>query len=204
MITTDLLIASGVTPTLAKVFAGPLASACRRFDIESRERVSMFLAQALHESAHLTSTEENLYYTTPERIRAVFPSTVKSMEQARELTRRPQALANRVYAGRLGNGDEAGGDGWRFRGRGIFHLTGRTNYIYAGREVGFGYERNPELVALPEHACLTAASFWQSRGCNALADMGDLAGVTRKVNGPAMLGGKERAALYLDVLEALA
>jgi putative chitinase len=204
LITTASLIASGVGPTQAKLFEDPLAEACRRFGIEGPKRTAAFLSQALHESANLTRMEENLFYSTPERIRQVFPGRVKTLDDARTLTRNPQALANRVYSGRLGNGDELSGQGWKYRGRGIFQLTGWTNYDMATREIGIDYVNNPDMVAMPIHACLTAANFWVSRGCNELADMGDMASITKRINGPAMLGMNERAAIYLEVLEALA
>jgi putative chitinase len=170
LITAASLIASGVGPTQAKLFEDPLAEACRRFGIDGPKRTAAFLAQALHESENLTRMEENLFYSTPERIRQVFPSRVKTLDDAKTLTRNPQALANRVYAGRLGNGDEQSGEGWKYRGRGIFQLTGKTNYDMASRELGIDYGNNPDLVAMPVHACLTAANFWVSRGCNEFSD----------------------------------
>ena len=202
-ITIPLLIACGINPTQAKAFAQHLDDACRRFGITTENRVTGFLSQAMHESTNFTRMEENLYYSTPERIRQVFPSRVKSMAEANALARNPQALANRVYADRLGNGNEASGDGWLYRGRGIFQLTGKANYLAATSDLDVDYVSKPELVAVPEHACMTAANFWADNGCNELADHGDIGGVTARINGTARLGLSERTHLYAQVMEAI-
>jgi putative chitinase len=195
--TPKALIAMGVSPTQAKIFAEPLRLACIAFGIDSRVRQAAFLSQAGHESANFTRLEENLFYSTPERIRQVFPSRVKSMADAATLTRKPEALANRVYSDRLGNGDEASGDGWRFRGRGLFQLTGRANYRDAG------YEDRPEAVAQPIDACRTAAWFFVARGCLPHADNSNIEAITRIVNGPAMLGLAERKQDFEEAMRGL-
>lgn len=199
----ERLIAAGVPPTQAKLFAAPLAEVFDAYAISTPQRQAAFLAQALHESGGFAVLEENLYYTRPDRIRAVFPSRVPTVADAVPLTKNPQALANRVYAGRLGNGNEASGDGWRYRGRGIFQLTGRDNYARCGLDLGEPYEVRPELVALPAHAAMTAGWYWDKNDLNRLADRGDIDGITRAINGPAMLGRAERAEAYAEALEAL-
>ena len=187
MITAAALIASGIASTQARLFAAPLAAAASQFQINTPARISAFIAQCRVESAQMTTLEEGLFYTTPERIRAIFPSRVKSLHQASLLARNPKGLANTVYADRLGNGDEASGDGWRFRGRGLKQLTGRTNYTAAARGLGRPYVTEPDLVAMPGDACLTAAWYWREAGCNALADSAQWDAITRAVNGPGML-----------------
>jgi putative chitinase len=187
LITVQRLIAAGVPPTQARQFAESLAAACARFDITTPARVAGFVAQCRVESADFTRLEENLHYTTPERIRSVFPSRVPSLADAARLVRNPQALANRVYQSRLGNGPEASGDGWRYRGRGIVQLTGRANYADAAEALARPYVEQPELVALPADACLTAAWYWHSRKLSILADSAQWDAITRAVNGPAML-----------------
>lgn len=201
----ERLIAAGVNPTQAKAFAEPLKAAMALFDISTDTRVAAFLAQAMIESQRFTRLEENLFYTTPARIDAVF-SAVKSIEEATLYVRNPQRLANKVYANRNGNGDEASGDGWAFRGRGLFQLTGRANYKAASEGVGMGavYLHKPSLVAEPSDACLTAAWYWQSRGCNQLIDAGNFDTTTRLINGPAMLHKHERAAAFHHNLTAFA
>lgn len=202
MITIASLIAAGIAPTQARTFAEPLALACQRFGIDTPQRMAAFVAQCRVESVGFSRLEEGLFYTTPERIRAVFPSRVPNLAAAGRLARNPQALANCVYAGRLGNGDEASGDGWKFRGRGLIQLTGRDNYAAASAGCGKLYLERPDLVAQPEDACLTAAWFWASAGLNALADTRNWDGITRRVNGPAMLHAAERRAYSDEALGA--
>jgi putative chitinase len=201
----ERLIAAGVNPTQAKAFAEPLKAAMALFDISTDARIAAFLAQAMIESQSFTRLEENLFYTTPARIDAVF-SAVKSIEEATLYVRNPQRLANKVYANRNGNGDEASGDGWIFRGRGLFQLTGRANYKAASEGVGMGavYLHKPSLVSEPSDAALTAAWYWSSRGCNQLIDADNFDATTRLINGPAMLHKHERAAAFHHNLSAFA
>ena len=198
MLNIQTLIAAGIGPTAARAFADPLQAACQANGINTRARLAAFIAQASHESAGFTRLEENLFYTTPERIRAVFPTRVPSLADAAKLARNPQALANRVYSERLGNGDEASGDGWRFRGRGLFQLTGRQNYTLQGAHT------DPDAVALPPGAAMTAARFWREQGLNELADSSQIDVITRRINGPAMLGQAERRSLFTHALQAFA
>lgn len=202
MISFSTLVAAGIAPTQARVFAGPLADACARFGIDTPVRVAGFVAQCRVESANFTTLEESLYYTSPERIRKIFPSRVPDLEVAARLARNPKAMANRVYAGRLGNGDEASGDGWRFRGRGLKQLTGRYNYTQAALALGQPYVERPDLVAEPGGACLTAAWFWSQHGCNTFADSSQWDAITRVVNGPGMLQAFERRQYSNDGVRA--
>ena len=196
------LIACGLQPTQARAFAEPLSAACARFGIDTPRRVAGLIGQCMVESAGFTALEENLRYR-PEALVRVFGNRVKG--DAFALAERgPQAIANRVYANRLGNGNEASGDGWRYRGRGLIQITGRDNYAAAAAACGKLYLERPDLVAQPEDACLTAAWFWSSAGLNTLADIGDWTSITRRVNGPAMLHAPERKAATLAALEALA
>lgn len=195
------LIAGGVPVTQARTFADPLKAAMALFDISTPERQAAFIAQAMIESQRFTKLEENLRYTTPERIRQVWPSRFKSAADATSYARNPQALANRVYALRNGNGDEASGDGWRYRGRGIFQITGRANYLRVSNGVGLGpvYIHKPELVSQPSDACMTAAYYWQSNGCNQMVDQGAFDATTKLINGPAMLHKNERNMAFLEM-----
>lgn len=198
------LIDAGVHPTQAKAFAEPLSAACALFAIDSPVRIAAFLSQAVHESRGLTQLEENLNYSTPERVRQMFPTRVPSLAEAAKLCRNPRALANRVYSQRLGNGDEASGDGWRFRGRGLFQLTGRHNYADAALELTRPYINNPDLVAEPSDACLTAAWYWHCNKLNLLADASNIKGITWAINGPALAGLGERQQLFDRAVQAFA
>ncbi len=144
--------------------------------------------------------EENLNYKDPERLDAIF-SLVKGVDDARALIQiGPMAIANRVYANRLGNGNEKSGDGWRYRGSGYKQLTGRTNYRDIGGIVEMDLEGNPDRARKPLAAAQIAFAFWDARQCSALADRGDVEGVTAKINGPAKLGLTERRAATLKAL----
>ncbi len=174
-------------------FAGHLADLLPQFGLTSRERLAAFLGQCHIESAGFRRLSENLLYTSPKRLVAVWPSRFRGgVAVAMPFVRNPERLANHVYAGRLGNGPATTGDGWRFRGRGLKQLTGRTNYRRAAQALGRPYEEQPELVALPADAVRTAGWFWSDNGCNALADRGEIDAITRRVNGPAMLQAEAR------------
>ena len=184
-------------------FNKALDKACTRLGIIGKRKAA-FLAHCSVESSGFTRLQENLFYTTPERIIQVFPSRVKSLAAAKLLTRNPQALANTVYAGKLGNGSISSGDGWRYAGKGLFQLTGRDNYAEASKALGEPYVEKPELLLEPEHAALTAAWFWTKTGCNEAIDRGDFASTTRRINGPAQLHAAERLAAYQDFLTSIA
>jgi putative chitinase len=201
MVTIAQLVAAGISPTAARRFVEPLNAALDRFEITSRTQVAAFIAQASHESMGFTRLEENLYYTSAERVRKIFSGRVHDMETAARLCRNPRALADHVYANRLGNGDAASGEGWKYRGRGLFQLTGFANYYAAGAALGRPYKAEPDLVAEPIDACLTAAWYWQMRGLNKMADIDE---ITRAINGPAMAGASDRRQLYEEAARALA
>lgn len=205
MITVATLIACGVPPTQARQFAAPLAAACDRFDIVKPARVAGFVAQCRVESADFMVLEENLRYRSPERLLRVFPSRVTSLSDAAHLVNLgTEAIANRVYAGKIGNGSEASGDGWRYRGRGLKQLTGRDNYADAEAALGRPYLEQPDLVREPVDACLTAAWFWHTAKCNVLADSAQWAAITRAINGPAMLQADLRQQYAEEALQVLA
>lgn len=146
-------------------------------------RLAHFLAQLAHESGGFTRLVENLNYSA-DGLRRTWPSRFDLATAAR-FARNPEAIANRVYADRLGNGDEASGDGWRYRGRGFIQLTGKANYADYSQRL-FGDDRlvrDPDLAATPEVAMRLAVAYWQAKGLNALADQDDLNGITRKING---------------------
>lgn len=196
------LIEAGIPPQIARQFSSPLKATMALNAIDTPEKKAAFIAQCCIESANFTRLEENLTYTTPERLMKVWPSRFKTIQQALPYTRNAKALANLVYANRNGNGDETSGDGWKYRGRGLFQLTGRANYKAASEGSGMGpvYVHKPELVAEPDDACLTACWFWRSRGCNELMAQDKFDDTTRLINGPAMLHAKERREKYHELL----
>jgi len=188
--TPDQLIACGIAPTQARTFAGPFAAACDRFDITTAARQAAFIGQCMVESGCFVHTEENLYYTHPEHIAEVWPGLFRTAADAAPYARNPARLGSHVYAGRNGNGDEASGDGYRYRGRGLIQLTGREEYADASADLGHDYLGSPDDAARVPDACLTAAWYWHVHKLNVLADAGAVDEITRAVNGVAM---RERA-----------
>lgn len=204
MITVQTLIAAGIAPTQGRQWADPLAAAADDYGINTPARQAAWVSQCAHESAGFTTLEESLYYRTAERIRQIWPTRVPSLADAATLCGRPQALANRVYAGRNGNGDEASGDGWRYRGRGLLQLTGRANYAAAAAALGQPYVEQPDLLLQPQHAALTAAWFFVRAKGNDLADASNIVELTRAINGPALLGLRDRQQLFDEAVRAFA
>lgn len=145
-------------------------------------RMEHLLAQIGHESAGLSVLEENLHYSVG-RLCAVWPTRFADRKAAEPFAGDPERLANAVYGGRMGNGDAASGDGWRFRGRGYIQITGRQAYRASGRYAGLDLEARPELAAVPEHALAVACGYWQWRGLNAFCDRDDIVALTRRING---------------------
>jgi putative chitinase len=202
MIQIASLVAAGIGPTQARLFEAPLQAACARFEIDTPLREAAFVAQCAHESQLFTSLEEGLYYRNPERICAIFHGSVPTVALAQTLACNPKLLANHVYANRNGNHDEASGDGWRYRGRGLIQLTGRANYARAAAALDRDYVGDPDLVLQPLDACLSAGWFWQACKLNALADAKRIDDITRAINGAAMAGAKERRDLFDAALAA--
>ncbi len=186
----------------------PLSLAMREFSINSPQRMAAFLAQIAHESRELNRLEENLNYTA-KRLCQVWPKRFPTLEAGEPYANSPEKLANRVYAGRLGNGNEKSGDGWRFRGRGLIQLTGRSNYAAARRALGVDLIKSPFRLAEPGTAARSAAWFWSSRGLNELADHqpgdddeADFRRIGTIINGGTM-GMAERANYWASAREAL-
>lgn len=157
-----------------------------------------FLAQVLHESAMLERLEEGLSYSA-ERLCAVWPRRFASLEAARPFARNPQALANRVYGGRMGNVDPD--DGWKYRGRGLIQCTGRANYGLVESITGLPVLDQPELLAQPLEALQSAIAWWERAISDAI--LGDVERVSRAVNG-GTAGLPDRIALTERAGEALA
>jgi putative chitinase len=153
-----------------------------RFDISNPARQAAFIGQASHESGNFKTLNENLNYRA-ETLMRVWPKRFPTLEFAKQYEKNPKKIANSVYSNRMGNRDEASGDGFRFRGRGLFQLTGHSNYFHAGKALGEDFVMNPDLVATPRYATLTAAFFWQTHKLNDYADARDYVTMTKKING---------------------
>ena len=142
-----------------------------RYEITSVDRVAAFLAQCGHESADFTILQENLKYTA-EQLHRVWPSRFPTVESAQPYNRNAEAIANKVYSGRMGNGDEASGEGWLYRGRGAIQLTGKSNYTAFANHIGQSLEQAVAYTETLAGAVESAAFFWHRNGLNALDDFG--------------------------------
>lgn len=169
--------------------------------IDTSARVRAFLAQVGHESAQLNLVEENLNYSA-QALRKVFPKYFRTPQEASSYAHHPERIANRVYAGRMGNGSEASGDGWKYRGRGLIQITGRDNYVSMSALMGKDLTVWPDALLMPLDACRSAALWWKAHGLNALADRLSGAGerkifgaITKCVNG-GLSGLEDRWAIY--------
>jgi putative chitinase len=175
----------------AERWHSPLLEAFIRFGINTARRQAHFLAQVAHESQGFNAFEENLYYS-PKGLLKIFPRYFTE-DEAAVYAFQPTRIANRVYGGRLGNGPEASGDGWTYRGKGLIQLTGRANYRAAGKALGVDLEALPAAASEPRIAALVAAWFWSSRftwdaarpirGLNYWADRDALERITKAING---------------------
>ena len=143
-------------------------------------RLSHWLGQMAHESGGFQKLVENLNYTTADTIARVWPTRFTKASAA-TLVRNPEGLANSVYSGRMGNIQP--GDGWRYRGRGLVHLTGRENYQRAQTATGIALVANPDLAADPEIAVRLAVWYWNSKNLNLLADVDNGTALTKRING---------------------
>lgn len=187
-------------------YAKALGFAMMRYNINNPNRTRAFLAQIGHESGQLSAVVENLNYSV-KALRSVFGKYFKTDAEAEQYARKPEAIANVVYANRLGNGDTASGEGWKYRGRGLIQLTGKANYDKATNEMyalpmGVDFVDEPDLLATPDYAAQSAAWFWETNGLNALADQlggADYAdifkAITKRING-GYNGLADRVKLY--------
>jgi putative chitinase len=153
-----------------------------RFNIVTNNQKAMFIGQCSHECGNFRLLEENLNYKAATLMK-LWPRRFPNMEKANEYAGNPKKIANSVYSSRMGNRDEASGDGYRFRGRGCIQLTGHANYFHAGQALGVDLVMDPDSVATPKFAALTAGWFWSTHNLNAPADALDYTKVTKIING---------------------
>lgn len=190
---------------LAKLHIGEqwvdaLNATFERFDISTPVRQASFIGQCGHECGNFKILEENLMYRA-EALQKLWPKRFDSAK-AQMCARNPKLIANTVYSSRMGNRDEASGDGYRFRGRGCIQLTGHANYFHAGQALGVDFVMEPELVATPMYAALTAGWFWNTHKLNQFADVRDFKTMTKKING-GFIGLDDRIRHISHALEVL-
>ena len=152
------------------------------YGINTPQRVAHFIAQCAHESGNFRFIRENLNYSA-KGLMGTFKKYFPTEALATQYQRQPERIANRVYASRMGNGDEASGDGWRYCGRGLIQLTGKDNYTFFAGSLGIPVEEAAEYLATFEGAAQSACFFWEQNNLNRFADANDVKGLTRAING---------------------
>jgi putative chitinase len=167
----------------AQQYLPHLNEALLAFEIGTLLRAAAFIAQTAHESAQYNRLLESLIYSKAAGLMATWPSRFPDEESALPYVRNEEKLANYVYANRMGNGDGASGDGFRYRGRGVIQLTGKDNYRAAGQALGLDLVGEPELAQTPEVAFKVAGLYWKSNKLNELADVPDFRAITQRING---------------------
>ena len=160
----------------------PLNKTFEKYEINTPLRQAAFIGQCGHESNSFKTLEENLNYSA-KGLMATWPSRFHEMDIAEKFERNPEKIANKVYGGRADLGNTEDGDGWRFHGRGVIQLTGRSNYTVCGDALGQSFTTEPSLLLDPEWACMSAGWFWNKKNLNALADSEDWTTMTKRING---------------------
>jgi putative chitinase len=176
------------------------------YEINTPKRIAAFLAQCGHESGGWTVFQENLNYSA-EGLNKIFKKYFPTIESAQPYASKPEMIANRVYSSRMGNGDEASGDGWKYRGRGPIQLTGKANYTQFAKEMFEDWEgvvNEPDWVNEDkDFALMSAIWFWNKNGLNVLADKEDLLTMTKRINGGTN-GLDDRIKHYKEAIALLA
>ena len=187
-----------------------IVATCQEFEINTPQRIASFLAQTSHESGGYTMLTENLFYKAPTLAAcwpnrfAVLGADKKPIKDngklvptavANSIAGKPELIANLVYSSRMGNGPAESGDGWAYRGRGLKQLTGKFNYTKCSEGLGVDLVTNPDLLLEPIYAARSAGWFYKTNNLAAFADVGDIKGMTKKING-GFIGLEQRQALY--------
>jgi putative chitinase len=170
------------------------------YNINTPQRVAAFVAQCAHESANFTILHENLNYRAATLTKVwprLFPADI-----AAQYAGQPERIANRAYAGRMGNGPEESGDGFKYCGRGLIQLTGHDNYQAFADSLEMSIDDVPEYLATFEGAAQSACWFWETNNLNQWADKGDILTLTKRING-GVLGLEDRTKHYNDNLQIL-
>ena len=171
------------------------------YGINTPARVAAFVAQCAHESGNFRLLKENLNYRA-ESLMKVWPSRFPNMDIARQYAMQPEKIANKVYSSRMGNGDEASGDGWKYAGKGLIQLTGKDNYSWFAASIETPLDEIPEYLQTFEGAVQSACWFWETNNLNQWADAGDILTLTKRING-GTIGLDDRIKHYKHALEVL-
>lgn len=216
-VTVQNIVAAGVKQATAEKWVDAVASACKEFHINTPQRIAGFLSQCAHESGGFERLQENLNYSAdgmagiwPRRFAVLGPDGKPVKKDGKNqpnkfalaLHRKPEMIANVVYASRMGNGPTESGEGWKFRGRGLKQLTGKDNHRACSAGLGVDLVENPDLLLEPVYAARSAAWFWATNKCNTFADAGDIEGLTKRING-GLIGIEDRKKRYASAMRSL-
>ena len=193
----NALTALGIDPKWEE----PLQVTFDKYDINTPKRQAAFIGQCAHESGNFKTLEENLHYKA-ESLMKVWPSRFTDKTVADAYANNPEKIANKVYGGRMGNGTEETGDGWKYHGRGLIQLTGKENYERCGASLNVDLVNNPTYLLDPKYATLSAGWFWNKKGLNELADQQEHGQITKRING-GTLGLDDRIAKTTKAAQAL-
>lgn len=202
MITLEILKAVNPKTKVATLekFVEPLNQVVEHYEINTPERMAAFIAQLSHESGGFNYIKENLNYSA-KGLMTTFKKYFPTEELAKQYERKPEKIANRVYANRMGNGPESSGDGWKFCGRGLIQLTGKDNYTRFSAAIEMDIDDCVAYLETPEGACSSAGWFWHSNKLNTFCDRGDFVGLTKRING-GTIGLQDRKHHYEVALAA--
>lgn len=166
----------------AATLTAALNAVLPKYEINTPNRIAAFMAQCGHESVDFTTLKENLNYGA-KGLRGTWPKRFPDDATAAKYERKPEMIANKVYSDRMGNGPEASGDGWKYRGRGAIQLTGHDNYAAFAKDIGKTIDEAIVYLETLEGAIESACWFWKKNGLNAVADAKDMKLATKKING---------------------
>ena len=172
-----------------------------KYGIDQPHRIAAFLAQCGHESNGFTVFKENLNYSA-EGLNKTFKKYFPSLDSTQAYARQPEKIANKVYANRMGNGDEASGDGWKYCGRGLIQVTGKENYTWFAASLEITPEEASEYMQTFEGAAQSACWFWETNKLNQYADSRDFVTMTKKING-GTIGMDDRIARYERIMKII-
>lgn len=191
---------SKIAPNI-KLDIDTLNELLEKYEINNAERLACFFAQCSHESGGFKAKVENLNYSA-DALNRVFPKYFGDKRDANKYARQPEKIANVVYANRMNNGDEASGDGWKFRGRGFIQLTGKANYTSFANEIGKSIDETIAYLETDEGAIESALFYWKKANCNKYCDNKDQKGLCKSING-GYNGLEDRIAKYNKFIDVL-
>jgi putative chitinase len=185
MVTLDLLthMCPHTKSSILEGYIEPLNTVAEYYEMNvNPARLAGFLAQTAHESGGYNFIKENLNYSS-NGLRGTFGKYFPNDDIANQYAKKPEKIANRVYANRMKNGDESSGDGYKFRGRGLIQLTGRDNYTKFANDLGMSLEDTVAYLETPNGAVASAGWFWENNKLNQYCDSGDFVTLTKRING---------------------